>query len=413
MAIDPAALRKARIDAGLTLAEAAGETMTKQALHLCETGRNRPTRENLLAVVRRLGVPVRRVLAHDDDSLVDELLEAARRERSDELQRRCSRILRDRNVHGRTRAIAHLFLGRALHEVAPAQALRELRTAYRGLKAHDLPAMAAEALEWQACALYLTQDPRAVEVGAEALARYRVAADRTSAVEARMLEHLGTFLLQANRCDEAIARYREALTVSGAMLELARLANIHHGLAEASRRTGQVRQALDYMERAISFYRSQHDVLGVATDNLARAENDYALQLMGLGRWERAEEMIDAALRHLAEAGVEAGRAHPLLSMGELHQLRGDLAAAMSWTCQAIDLAERQGAVVSIANGYQQLGELFALEGEPERCEAAFARALEVLDRAGLRERRREALVRYDRVRDERQRAGPTSLTSA
>lgn len=401
VAIDPVALRKARLAAGLTQAQAAAGTMSKQALHLCEIGRNRPTRENLAAIVARLGVSLESVLADLTDPRAQEreLVDLWERQRLAALEEAARRVLRDKDVRGRLRAVAHLYLGRAIHESAPADAIGELSRAHRQLTTQRLHGLAAEALEYHACALYLMQDPRAVGVARDALVRYRDQADRSPAVEARMLEHLGTFHLQRNQCEDAIACYREALQVSGALLDLARLANIYHGLAEACRRAGQVRQGLDYMERAISFYRSEQDVRGAVTDNLARAENDYGVQLMGVGRLERAGEMIQAALVHFAEAGVEAGRVHPLLSMGELELLRGDLDAATDWTCEGIDLAERQGAVVSLAWGYQQLGEVFALKGHVRRCEAAFSRALEILDAAALPERRHEALARYRRVR--------------
>jgi tetratricopeptide (TPR) repeat protein len=399
VAIDPAALKKARLDAGLSLARAAGDTMTKQALQLIEIGRNRPTRENLEVIVTRLGVPLKRVLACPADAREQEMANLEERQRFAELERLAGQVVDDRNTSARVRAIARYYRGRALASLKAAAAVGELRKARRQLVRVGLLSLAAQALEWEAGALYLIQNPDAIALGRQALSEYRQLPDRTPAIEARMLEHLGTYLLQHSRYEEAIASYREALQVSGGLLDLTRLALIYHGMAEASRRTGQGRQGLEYMERAISFYRSDCDIRGPITDNLARAENDYACQMMGVGNWMRAEEMIQAALDHSATAEAEATQSHALLSMGELHQRRGDLAAAMDWTCQAIDLAERHEAVVAIAAGYQQLGDLWAIQGEGERFEAAFTRAIEVLDAAGLTERRSEALTRYERLR--------------
>ena len=45
VAVDAAALKRARLDAGLSLAEVAGDRMTRQAVHLIETGQ--PIRELL------------------------------------------------------------------------------------------------------------------------------------------------------------------------------------------------------------------------------------------------------------------------------------------------------------------------------------------------------------------------------
>src|SRR5260221_5531707 len=102
-------------------------------------------------------------------------------------------------------------------------------------------------MDWEASALYLLQDVRAVEVGLKALERYRALEDRKPHVEARMLEHIGTYRLQRGEHVDAIRRYREAIEVTGGHLELARLAIVYHGLAEGCRQAGDVHQALDYM----------------------------------------------------------------------------------------------------------------------------------------------------------------------
>ena len=105
--------------------------------------------------------------------------------------------------------------------------------------------------------------------------------------------------------------------------------------------------------------------------------------------------MIRSALDHFAAADIEAGRAAALLSMG-------DLTEAVRWTREAIELAERQGAIVTLAMGHQQLGELWAEQGDAERFEATFARALAILDHAGLPERHAEARERHFGIRKAR-----------
>ena len=215
-----------------------------------------------------------------------------------------------------------------------------------------------------------------------------------------MLEHLGTYRLQRGEYAEAIASYREALEVAGARLDLARLANVYHGMAEGCRQAGDTHAALDYMERAVHFYRTDHDVRGAVSANLARAENDYGVHLMRAGRYERADEMIRAALAHYAEIGVESGRAHALLSMGELGLLTKRLDQAVDWTVQAIGLSRRLGETVALAAGHQQLGELLAGQGDLTGFEACFVQALEILNGSGLPERRVECLARRRRIRE-------------
>jgi tetratricopeptide (TPR) repeat protein len=397
VAVNAAALKRARVDARLSLAEVAGDSMSKQAVHLFETGRARPTLAKLRLIVERLGnISVETALA---DTSPHHLAELDERQQFQELGVLAAQVLRDVNSTKRTRAIATYYAGKAVLNQAPSRALELFRRARRLLARVAEPLLAAEAMDWEAAALYLQQDASAAEVGRQALERYRALADRLPHVEARMLEHLGTFGLQRGEHGNAIEHYRQAIEVAGARLELARLANIYHGLAEGCRQAGETRQALDYMERAVHFYRTEHDVRGSVSANLARAENDYGVHLMRSGRWERAEEMIRAALDHYDEIGVASGRTHALLSMGELNQLRDRREEAVDWTVQAIEHSQRLGETVAQATAYQQLGELWAACGDAAGFEACFDRALEILDRAELPERRAECVARYQRIR--------------
>jgi len=396
VAVNAEALKRARLDAGLTLAEVAGDSMTRQAVHLFETGRARPTLAKLRQIVGRLGnISIEAALADVSEHRLAELEE---QQQWRELGDLAAQLLRAVNSTKRTRAIATYYAGRAVLNQAPGRALVLYRRARRLLLRVSEPLLAAEAMDWEAAALYLLQDPGAADVGHQALERYRALDERQAHVEARMLEHLGTYRLQRGEHRAAIEQYREAIEVAGARLELARLANIYHGLAEGCRQAGDTRRALDYMERAVHFYRTEHDVRGPVSANLARAENDYGVHLMRAGRWERAEEMIRAALDHYDELGVLSARAHAMLSMGELNQRRNRLEDAVDWTVQAVEHAHRMGETVAQAMAYQQLGELWARMGDTSGFEACFHRAVEILDHAGLVERRAECMARQQRI---------------
>lgn len=407
-AINPAALREARRDRGLTLAQVADGIITRQALHQFETGKARPSHATLQALAERLGIPLGALLANPHDPREVSMRELQEKQRWPDLERLATVVLADRNVTLRTQAIARFYLGCATLNQAPDEAVSHLRQA-RGLLAQlGEPWLAAEARDWEGAALYLMQDPTAVDVGRDALARYRMLTDREPGVEARMLEHIGTYLLQRQEVTEALSSYREAIETAGPVLELARLANIYHGLASGCVRIGESRQALEYFDRAIHLQRIHNDVeSGRVTANLARLENDYGELLLRMGRLERAEEMIRAALDHFEAAGVETSRPDTMLTMGDLQRQRGNIDAAMWWTNKAIELAQKLNETVSLASAYEQLGELSAAQDDLERCDASFARAIEILDRAGLRERRAEAVRRYRQARasqDEPQR---------
>jgi tetratricopeptide (TPR) repeat protein len=397
--INPAALRRARQAAGLTLEQVAEGIVSRQAVYQFEHGRARPRRVTLEAIAGRLHVPVEALLARPHDPRERAMRELEENQQWTELEQLARVVLGDGNVTPRTVAVARYYLGHALVDLDPVEALEALRVARGQLGQLGEPWLAAEARDWEGVALYYLQDPAAVAVGRDALARYRALTDRDPAVEARMLEHVGSYLLQRQEVPEALACYRGAMAIAGPVLNLGRLANIHHGLASGCSRIGETRQAIEYFERAVQLCRIHCEVRGAVTVNLARLENDYGECLLRTGRWERAEEMIQAALDHFAAAGVEVARTGPLLSMGDLKHRQGQLEEAMRWTNEAIALAERLGELVSLAVGYQQLGEQYADQGDPDRFEGSFARAFEILDRADLPERRAQALERYRRTR--------------
>src|SRR5215472_1558193 len=202
VAVNAAALKHARLAAGLSLAELAGDSMSKQAVHLFETGRARPTLAKLRLIVDRLGnTSIESVLADDSE---DRMAELDEQQAFDELGELASQFLHDINCTKRTRALATYYAGKAVLNRAPARALVLFRRARRLLLRVAEPLLAAEAMDWEAAALYLLQDVSATGVGREALERYRALPDREPQVEARMLEHLGTYGLQRGEHKSAI-----------------------------------------------------------------------------------------------------------------------------------------------------------------------------------------------------------------
>jgi tetratricopeptide (TPR) repeat protein len=397
-AINPAALKQARQEAGLTLAAAADGIVSRQALHLFETGKARPVESNLQAIAARLGVDVNVLRARPHDPREEQMRELAAEKRWSELHKLTAAVLADINVTDRSQAVARFYLARAILDEAPDEALGMLRQVRGQLARVREPWLAAEARDWEGAALYLLQQPDAIDVGREALARYRALTDPDPAVEARMLEHIGTYQLQRGEIAEAMNTYRQA--ISSGVLDLARLGNIYHGLASGCTRLGQDRQALDYFERAFQLMVAHHEVHGqeVASANLARLENDYGELLLRTGQLDRAAEKIQAALDHFTAIGVAAARSHAMLSMGDLERQRGNITEAIQWTERTIEVADELGETVALASAYQQLGELAAVDGDLDRFETSFRRAISLLEDAVLHERRAQAVERYRRA---------------
>src|SRR5260370_41872992 len=58
MSVDPARVREARSAAGLSLAQLAGDQVSRTFIHLIEQGRSRPSRNVLALIARRTGKPM-------------------------------------------------------------------------------------------------------------------------------------------------------------------------------------------------------------------------------------------------------------------------------------------------------------------------------------------------------------------
>ena len=369
---------------------------------------------SLRVIARRLGVPVSTFLLSPDPQR-----SVMRGEHANELDRLCqshqyARVVEIGNqllapgASYEVQAAAHLYLGQALrHLVQPEEALLHLRQARALFDRLGDPWLSAEALDWEASSLYLMEDPSAVALAEEALRRYRSLEPRQPETEARMLEHLGTYLVRQRAYDRAQPYYEEALHVAGAVRDLSRLGRIYHGLSRCHWKLGDLRRATDLASKAVALYGVEDELRPVsARVALPRAQNDLAMLLMRQGQVERAEELVLSALGRMARAGVDRLRSQILLTLGEVRQRQGRFEEAQDITEQALELAARHEEQMAVADGHQQLGEIHARLGRPELCDRHFHQALAILGDAGLRERRDECLAVYDRVRGET-RSGP------
>jgi tetratricopeptide (TPR) repeat protein len=305
------------------------------------------------------------------------------------------------------RAYGHFFLGQALNRLfRPEEAIDHLIQARELFEALDEPWLAAESLEWEAGARYLKEDPTALAMAEEALRRYRGLEPRAAEVESRMLEHLGTILVRHHDFVQARDRYEEALTVAGRRLDISRLARIYHGLGACHASLGDMQRAIGLTSRAVTLYRVENDIRPQpARVDLPRAEGDLGMWYLSQGDLGRAEELLRAALDHLAESGVERLRSRGLLSFAALRQAQGRLDEARELIEQAAALAERYDEQIALAMAHEQLGEVHAARGEHDLVDRSFQRALAILERADLEERHAQCLAAYARAREARSRA--------
>src|SRR5215831_9015356 len=103
--INPAVLRQARLDAGLTLKQVADGIVSSQALSQFEQGLTRPMPDTLRALAERLHVTVDSLLAKPRDPREMTMRDLERERRWDDLERLATATLNDLNVTPRTQAV--------------------------------------------------------------------------------------------------------------------------------------------------------------------------------------------------------------------------------------------------------------------------------------------------------------------
>lgn len=211
-----------------------------------------------------------------------------------------------------------------------------------------------------------------------------------------MVEHVGMILLKAHRYNESRRCYEEAVRVAGGTRELARMSRVYHGLSLCADHLGDLRQAIDYAEKALALYFLEHQVSGSAPGApVARIELEVGYLVMKYGQLDRAESLLNSALRRLRDAGVRHVQSHVLRNLAELRHRQGRPAEAMAFAREATDLASELNEVIALAAAHQTMGRLQAAGGDREGMTASFHRAIAVLEAADLRDREADVTAEY------------------
>ena len=258
--------------------------------------------------------------------------------------------------------------------------------------------MAVDALDWEATAYYLTESDAALALQLEALRRCRLLRPEAPAIETRIRGHLGAIYTARHEWAEAIKSYEAALAAREGIRDMGRLARMYNDLTLAYLELGEAERALEYARKALAIHALFRDEASIA-----RVENNVALALMRQGVLDRrAEDCLTRSLERCRRLGLETGRSHVLLSLGELHGRRGEFGQADVALAEALRLAERLGEHMTLAAGYQLLGWLRQRRDDHAGVDAAYGRALEILSQMDVRERRAECHVHYARALEAR-----------
>ena len=404
--VDPAAVRRARVDAGLTLAQVAGPELSRQAIQRIEAGLARPSMRTLEIIAERIGSPVSALLAPRrprppiTGDPAGELEKLCRTHQYEPAVAYATAIL-ELEPEGQLEAQVRHHLGLALVRLnRAAEALEHLVAARTLFESLDDAWLVAETTDWEACALYLLRDPRALDVVRRALSWYRALEPRSADTESRMLEHVGMILLWHHEWDQVIAYFEEALRMPGVIRDFARMGRIYHGLGVAHDHLGNHERASEVLRNALVLYRQEHELTtGAAQAWLARAENELGLVLAHMREFGRADYLIRSSMDRAAQAGLRREESHFLLSLGELRALERRDAEAFEALRRGIEVGTEVDELTSVGAGYAQMAELHARAGEDEQADHCFALAAGAFQRSGYVRRLEECRSAWAAVR--------------
>jgi tetratricopeptide (TPR) repeat protein len=296
-------------------------------------------------------------------------------------------------------ALIRFYLGQArCRLVEPREALVLLPPARDHFERQGNERLAVEALDWEASAWGLLEDPRSVAMENQALFRCRRLDPRQQQLEARILGHLANLFVVARSWSLAISYYEAAVEAASAVKDLLQLAKMHHGLGVAYQRSEHPAKARGHLDKALALYSIEADSSAVY-----RVENDLGNLMMRQGRLDAAERHLLKALAGAQELHINRrGLGYILANLGDVCSRQGRTDEARGYLNQALAAGEEFGERIVLADAEVLLGKLDEKLGNPQSADGHFLVAIRCLEEIEMPNRLRDCHLDYAEVLERR-----------
>ena len=391
-------IREARLRAGLTQQQLAGDRYTKAYVSALETGIARPSMVALTFLSQRLSLPASHFI--DETNPAWTRLEVDMRLAAGEWQAAADgyRTLIDSASDALNRADLLRGLAEASARLDRGKdAIAAASEAARLYAEADRPADAALARYWLAYGLYQSDnEPDARSVLVALLEQVRGGLAVEVDFEMRLLTSLAAVESHTGQPARALAYLEEARGLA-ADLDDRRRAAFLFNLAVSYREVGDFEAAIRAGTQGMALYRAAGAIF-----ESARIENDLALAYLATGQIDRARELATDARRQIEATGDERWLAAVIDTEAQVALAAGDVDGALRLVAVARETAERGG------NEYvglvAMITEARALRhaGRDEEAEDRFRGAARIARESRVTTRLREVLREWADLRAER-----------
>jgi tetratricopeptide (TPR) repeat protein len=410
VAVREGSVRQARLEARLSLAQVAADQLSRTAIHLIENDRVKPSLETLRLIARKTQKPIEFFLLDPDGQ--PDLTEPQRELR--ELERltlvrdfaavvKLGLALLTKKWSRDDAAHVHFYLGQAYCRlVQPQEALMHLPMAREHFERLDDEWSAVDALDWEASAWGLLDDPKAMALMNQALDRCRKLMPRPPQLEARILGHLANMFVAARSWALAISHYEASVEAASAVKDLLQMAKMNHGLGGTYQHLHQPAKARQHLDKALALYSIESDLSAVY-----RVENDLGHLLLIEGQVDSAEQHFLKAFAGAEELSIDRrGRGYVLANLADVNLRKGRLDEARRYLTEAAQAGEASGERVCLAEVHILQGKLEERLKKTQVADHHFAAAIEILGELDMPNRLRDCHMAYAQVLDDRRDVG-------
>ena len=178
---------------------------------------------------------------------------------------------------------------------------------------------------------------------------------------AEAYREIANSLHQEGNSEKAIEYYESGINIISGNSAPFMLGKLYTDMSGAYWFLRRPQDGIDCLEKSIAFFDQTEHVL-----NSVIAYNNLGINLMLIGDWTKAEQMITKAL-DLAERQGHSHAAGILDSLGELKMLRGETEEAQEMLERAINLARENKRGWYEIQSMRNLARCYLAKGEPER----------------------------------------------